>query len=161
MLTACFIRSILEYNPESGQFIWKIRPRKRTPAGSVAGFIREGRLLIGIDGRAYRAHRLAFLWMNGVWPKNEVDHKDRNSLNNKWDNLREATRVQNLANRAVRKNSRTGVKGVYFDPRRKKYRASIGHGGKQIFLGHYDSLIAAQSVYTETAFKLNGEYAGS
>ncbi len=111
-LTQEYIKSILDYNPETGIFTWKWReftnPRCNgwntkyadKPAGRNSTKKRHS-LEIGINGALYCSHRLAWLWMTGTWPKQEIDHRDNNPMNNKWENLREATHAQNMLNRKL------------------------------------------------------------
>lgn len=109
MITAERLRELLYYNHETGEFRWKTRRRNGRLAGSllrVTGYYR-----VGLDGRAYLAHRLAWLWMTGTWPK-DIDHVDRNPLNNRWSNLREATQSENNGNMKLDKRNKTGFRGV-------------------------------------------------
>ena len=89
----------------------------------------------------------------------EVDHRNRNRLDNRRCNLRFATRLQNQANLSTRVNSETGFKGVNFDKRRGKYRARIGHNGMQIHLGTFVSKLDAARAYNEAAAEHFGEFA--
>jgi hypothetical protein len=113
ILTAARLREVLNYNPKTGEFSWvqNWTPRatlgfgkgRRKKVGTIKWCGRKrGQAkyrVIGIDGRLYFAHRLAWLWMTGKWPKHEVDHRDRDGLNNRWRNLRDVTRKQNEANK--------------------------------------------------------------
>ncbi len=89
----------------------------------------------------------------------QIDHKDQNPLNNQRPNLRSATVSQNLHNRGAQKNSTTGVKGVYFDKQRGKYRAQIRVEGKQYYLGLYDTIPEAIVVVQRKREELVGEFA--
>jgi len=100
MLTQAKLRDILWYDPETGVFIW-LRPPKHNSKllGKPAGNTRpDGYTTIRINGEAYYAHRLAFLYMTGQWPEPETDHIDRNPFNDRWSNLREATSSLNKYN---------------------------------------------------------------
>ncbi len=88
-----------------------------------------------------------------------IDHKDRDGLNNSRSNLRSATPSQNSCNRALRKDSRTGRKGVSFDKGRGKWFAKIQFNGRQHFLGRFATLEAASDAYDAAALKLHGEFA--
>lgn len=101
-LTQEYLKSILEYNLETGKFIWLVKTSNRVKIGMYAGTLRNnGYLKININGQLYYAHRLAWLYMTGKWPENHIDHKDGIKDNNKWENLREATYSQNNKNRAA------------------------------------------------------------
>ena len=101
-LTQEYLKSILEYNPETGLFIWLKQVSNRIKSGSTAGTIRsDGYVKIIINRKIYFAHRLAWLYMTGKWPEDLVDHKDNIKHNNIWENLREANHSQNNKNRAA------------------------------------------------------------
>ena len=120
MLTVERLRELLHYNPETGVFTYRVT-RKGVSKGKVAGWHgkTDSRRRICLDGKTYLASRLAFLYMTGCWPKNEADHIDTNPTNDQWSNLRDATRVENCRNKSHYKNSKTGVKGVYFAAQKK------------------------------------------
>src|SRR5215467_8628570 len=101
-IDATRVREVLDYDFETGRFTWRVK-RTRVTVGDLAGCLDAGRYKIRISGRNYWAHRLAFLWMTGEWPQGEVDHKNGNPTDNRWSNLRDATRPQNQHNRGVRK----------------------------------------------------------
>lgn len=93
--------------------------------GEIAGYDAGGYRNIRIDGRAYRVHRLAWLWMTGEWPDPECDHINTVKNDNRWFNLRKATRGQNAANRNANSTSWTGQKGVTWDKRNSKWMGTI------------------------------------
>lgn len=138
MLTQSRLKEVLEYKPNTGEWIW-IKPlANRTPLGSVAGSInREGYRTIVIDKKRYQSSRLACLYMTGNWPSEEMDHIDRNRTNDSWSNLRQASRTENAVNRNTFKNNTSGSKGVYWYDRTKMWMASIGVDSKLIHLGYF------------------------
>lgn len=115
---------------------------------------------IGSKSQLFPAHRLIYPLMGVEIPQGfEVDHKDCNAHNNRWENLRLATRVQNAANQKVHLNRKHKhlPKGV--SQKRKRFRAQIGFGGKQINLGHYGTPETAHAAYAKKAQELYGDFA--
>ena|SRR5215472_2841384 len=154
-LTADYVRSILDYDPETGIFRWKITLSKRATAGKPAGRSRVGkRNKIGIKGGEYMAHRLAWLIMTGEWPAQEVDHRDLDPSNNRWTNLREATPSQNQSNRPVRRHSKTKVTGVCWDSIHQNWIAYIN----KRHIGHFRSFDNAANARREAEEHLHGEF---
>ena len=141
MISVDTLKSQLEYDPETGVFQWLVVKRKsggRTKIGERAGFIRsDGYRFIGIDGRAYMAHKLAWLYVTGEWPNCVIDHADRDRSNDAFDNLRKATWIENCQNKSIRSNNRSGVTGVSYDSARCKWAARIKVDGKYLSLGRY------------------------
>jgi hypothetical protein len=141
---------ILDYNPRTGFFTWRVRVAQNAYPGQPAGSIysdrnpKYKRLYIQIDGKRYAAHRLAWFYMTGKWPSDEIDHIDRNPLNNKWTNLREVNRLANVLNGTPRGRSLpTGVRSAG----RGRYRASAKKNGKNVELGVFPTPEAAHSAY--------------
>src|SRR5262245_21672838 len=124
----------LDYNPATGVFTWRQGPR----AGRVAGCVDvvNGHVKIGLGGRRYYAHRLAWLWMVGRMPVGEIDHADCNKANNAWLNLREASDTENRWNVPPQRNNQLGLKGVVRNGRR--FRARINVNGRDYHLGQFD-----------------------
>src|SRR6266852_2833677 len=109
-----FLKSILHYEPETGAFIRLSVRNPRHRLGETAGRIdAKGYIIIEINGKSYRAHRLAWFYMTGKWPEDEIDHKDLNKSNNAWLNIREATNQQNKYNRSPTIKNKLGIKGVH------------------------------------------------
>lgn len=157
------VREILDYDPATGIFRWKVDISCHQK-GSVAGTPAKRYLSIRYQGRFYAVHRLAFLWMTGEWPKEIVDHADRDKLNNRWSNLREATISQNAQNRKASRVNKLGMKGVNYKIRFGvgKYEAHIREtGGKRHYLGRFDSAQEAYQAYLEAAKQLHGDFAHS
>lgn len=165
-LTAEFVRSILDYDPETGVFRWKERPEypqkwNTRYAGTVAGAVssnhRYVRLQIRIEEMMYKAHRIAWLYFYGEWPANDIDHIDGNAINNKISNLRCCTKVQNSAN--SKGKSRCGLpKGVDYSMARKKYRARISMSGSDHHLGYFDDPQSAHLAYCDASKRIHGEF---
>lgn len=138
MITQKELKKILYYNSLTGDFT---RLKKTAPCvkiGDIAGSVAlDGCRQISVKGKLYKAHRLAFLYMEGQFPKDGVDHKDHNRDNNAWLNLRHATQSINLKNQSKRKDSLAEVVGVNWIKRRKKWRSRITTNGEEIHLGMF------------------------
>lgn len=105
-------------------------------------------------------HRIIWLWKTGVWPAREIDHKNGIRTDNRWCNLRIATRLQQNANQKLynRKN-KSGIKGIFWHEECKGYAAVIHANGKKIWLGAHDSKDLAVAAYIIAAKKYFGEFA--
>ena len=136
-LTQKRLKELLDYDPKTGDFIWKVRTTNSIEIGDIAGSFSHGYIQIGIYGVLYLAHRIAWLYEYGYFPENGLDHKDRIRHHNWIDNLREASQQCNLRNTGNRKNNTSGVKGVCWDKDRNKWVARIVVNGKQSNLGGY------------------------
>lgn len=156
MLTAEALRRQLRYDPDTGLFWWLIPGRKRRlhqPAGSQR---KDRRWVIRVDGTLYLAHQLAWLWMTGVWIA-EIDHANLDPGDNRWCNLREATRSQNAANRGAQRNNKLGVKGV--QKHQSGFRARIWKLGHCVDCGVYPTVEQASAAYAKAAAELHGAFA--
>lgn len=162
MLTAERLRSLMVYNPETGIFVRLVSAGCR-PAGSEAGrphpSTPTGYVMMGVDGRLYTAHRLAWLYVYGEWPTRDVDHRDGNRANNAIGNLREATESQNAANSGMRRHNTSGFRGVSWNSRAKKWLATIVVRGRKKHLGFFADAAEASAVYNEAAAREFGEFA--
>lgn len=163
-LTQERLKELLDYSPETGLFYWLIDRPPLRKAGDTAGALRDtGYISISVDDRACKAHQLAWLWMTGGWPPRFIDHRDTDKANNRWLNLRLATKSQNQANMRAPKNNKSGFKGVSRyragDRRGLPWQASIGKDGKSFCLGHFETAEQAHMAYAIAARKLFGEFA--
>lgn len=140
-------KQLINYNPETGQFLWKERSVKRFNsryANKPAGCIHTNQngkqyVTISINNKRYLAHRVAWLIYTGEWPKNEIDHINGNSLDNRICNLRDVTRSQNNKNLGIGKKNKSGKVGVSFLKKRKKWIADISVNSKNKRLGYFDN----------------------
>ncbi len=140
ILTQEYLKTILTYSKKTGEFIWLISPRASVKIGQIAGTKnKNGYIHIKIRQKIYLAHRLSWFWMTGHWPKSQMDHINGDKSDNKWYNLREATRQQNNLNRGHNKNNTSGYKGVTWHKQAQKWRARSINEGKRISLGLYDT----------------------
>lgn len=159
-LTARYLRDHFSYDRATGLFRYRIAPRNSTiRAGDVAGWMTdEGYVAIEIRGKSHKAHRLAVLHVNGRWPKEAVDHRNGLKSDNRWDNLREATKAENGHNRAgANRNSKTGLLGVKVltYKERQYYRAAITANGKRVYLGTHPTAEAAHAAYMKAKGELH------
>ena len=159
-LTAERLRELLSYDSEMGIFTW-LKPPARMPylRGHPAGTNRgDGYVRVMIEGRPFFAHRLAWLYMTGVWPVDRVDHWDEDKSNNRWGNLRESTASTNGANRSRPRNNKSGLKGVYLDARSGKWIAQLHHLGRNKYLGRFNNKDEAAAAYLDAAVSTHGEF---
>jgi hypothetical protein len=154
------LNSLLSYDPDTGHITWRIS-KGRVRAGSAAGSISgNGYLYIRVDKKNYSAHRLAWLLFYRSWPA-VLDHINRNKLDNRICNLRQATPSENGANRGVQKNSRSGLKGVHKANQANGWQAQIKINGKVRHLGTFDTPEEASAAYNASSRKLFGPFAHS
>jgi hypothetical protein len=160
------LHAALDYNPDTGVFTWHHRPDQSTRtnsrmAGKPAGHhcARLKYVLLGLNGRLYRAHRLAWLYVHGEWPEGEIDHINGDGFDNRISNLRLATRSQNNMNVRAHRDSTSGLKGAYWDKRSRTWLAQIRLNGKQHYLGKYDTAEEAHAAYCAAAERLHGAFA--
>ena len=173
-ITAADIRSALDYDPLTGVFTWRERPAVSPadrrfnslfagkPAGSVWHDKKRGQryVKIQINGQRYRAHRLAWIVSKGPIPDgHDVDHRNGDSLDNRLDNLRPATRSQNIMNSRLRSDNTSGLKGVSYHPRKRKHQARITLNGRTHSLGYYDTAEEAYAAYRAEAARRFGPFA--
>jgi HNH endonuclease/AP2 domain len=148
------LRELLDYNPDTGVFIWKVKPCKNKNAGIEAGCISTGYRLIKVLKKYYQAHRLAWLYVYGEFPSKFIDHINGNPLDNRIVNLREATNYENSQNiYKPQSNNTSGFLGVTYMQKKKKWRAKIAVEGKRLSLGYYKSPEDAHKAYIEAKRK--------
>lgn len=152
------LKNALRYDPDTGVFVW-LENSKRALVGTVAGSVNsKGYREISVCGMRRKAHRLAWLYVYGTWPEKQIDHVNCNRDGNRIENLREATNQQNCRNQPKPKNNTTGYKGVSFTKRNGKYSASIGVGGKAIWLGYHATAEAAHQAYAMAVSRYFGDF---
>ena len=158
-LTQEYLKSILDYDLDTGIFTWKVSKANRTKVGDVAGWSYNGYREIEINNKAYKAHRLAWLYVYGEMPKKLIDHVDGNRSNNKISNLREATYQENSENYKTPKTNKSGVKNVSWYKSLNKWVVSISIRKTKKTVGYYDDLELAELVAIEARNKYRGEFA--
>jgi hypothetical protein len=160
LIDAPELRRLLSYDPETGEFRWRVYRNWRITAGDLAGSLNGyGHRQIKIHGTMYMAHRLAWLYVYDEWPRNDLDHINGLPDDNRLANLREATDSQNIANSHRRVDNTSGYKGVTWDRSAQKWLAYIRVNGKRSNFGYFDDPVVAHAVYLDKARELFGEFA--
>jgi hypothetical protein len=145
------VNELLEYNPFNGKISWKI-PCSNQKAGDAAGYLDEDYLRISIDGKTYYAHRLAHLLMTGHWPEQNPEHKNQQGADNRWKNIKDlAPQHDNVGNTRLNSRNTSGLRGVTWDKRDKKWKVRILVYGKNIHLGRFDDKEEAGLVWDAAA----------
>ena len=155
-LTQAELMRVMSYDMETGHFTRLVKS-KVSSVGDVCGYVMQtGYRLIGIGGRSYTAHRLAFLYVTGEFPTEQVDHINRNRSDNRWKNIRPASNLDNSRNKKRLSRNTSGATGVSFIKANQKWRATIGVKYKEIYLGYYETfdeaLIARKSAERQYGF---------
>jgi hypothetical protein len=157
ILTQELIKDLFDYR--NGVLYWKVRLLNQIQIGDSVGCVNNnGYLATSIKGKKYLNHRLIFLMFYGYLPT-FIDHVDNNPLNNRIENLREASLSQNQQNKKISVNNTSGVKGVVWNKKRQKWHVQLRVSGKQKFFGLYDNLELAQLVAQEARNTYHGQYA--
>lgn len=167
-LTAEYLREILDYDPETGAFTWKLRA-DATPqwngkyAGKPAGShdTSTGYHQLSINGIFRYAHRAAWLYTFGEWPAQQIDHINGVGSDNRISNLRLASHTENMRNTRKRADNTSGFKGVSHAKHAKRWRAKIQSHQKQRYLGCFDTPEEAHAAYCKAAAELYGEFANT
>lgn len=137
------LKEYLSYDAETGKFTWIKKPSIGVSIGDEAGGKSlNGYVQICLHGKSYYAHRLAYLFMEGRWPKNILDHVDGDKTNNTWVNIRESTKSGNAQNMRATKST-----GAHYFKRDGRWMSSICKDGKKYHLGYYDTQEEAHQAY--------------
>jgi len=146
------LKRLLIYDSKTGIFTWRVRRGGKARAGDVAGSVRsDGYRAVKINSRNYQEHRLAWLYIHGTFPSNQIDHINRIRVDNRISNLRLATNMENSWN--------TSAAGVGFHKITGKYQAYIYVRGKHIHLGLFDTVEEAATIRRGAEQKYFGEFA--
>lgn len=120
------LKKLLDYDPLTGVFTWKVSKSKSIRIGRIAGFINFfGYRMISIDNKQYREHRLAWLYIYGEFPQHGTDHVNHVRNDNRISNLRDVKQSENVRNAEMRKDNTSGITGVSWDKRDNKWHAQI------------------------------------
>lgn len=147
-LTAERVRELFNYAPETGRLVAQKTGNKRY-AGRTVGTQVTGRrdggkhLVLAIDGRNYLAHRVIWLHVHGEWPKHTIDHINGLSNDNRIENLRDVTQLENSRNKKRISSNTSGITGVAWRKSKGKWRAHITIMKKSIHLGYFDKFADA------------------
>jgi hypothetical protein len=153
-LTAARLRELLHYDPDTGVFTWRVKRRGTASAGSIAGTVNDGYVKIKVDGVRWGAHRLAWFWMTGSAPADEIDHQNGDHCDNRWSNLRQGTHADNMQNQiTAQADNRTGLLGVR--RRGKRFGAEINANGVKRWLGAFGTAEEAHAAYVATKRELH------
>jgi hypothetical protein len=161
-LSADELRSIVSYDPGTGSITWRVyrnayggKVIPGTPAGRLD---RNGYRVIVINGLVYWSGRLAWYLYYGVWPRGQIDHINMDFTDDRITNLREATMTQQRGNQRVRRDSRSGLKGVRKTPE-GRWSARVRYAGVKYYLGRFDTPEEAHAAYVAASKRLFGEFA--
>lgn len=147
MITQNRLKEVLDYNSDTGVFVRKLK-QTGVKQGKVSGSLTNEKYKVtSIDRKTYKCHRLAWLYMTGEFPNGQIDHINGNRSDNRFCNLRDVSKQQNIQNQrtAQRSNKSTGVLGTFKNG--KKFAARISHGNIKKYLGTYPTIEEASKAY--------------
>jgi hypothetical protein len=158
MLTQSELKKLLDYNPDTGIFTWT-NPKKKTNIGKIAGcFDSAGYVIIRINKKSYKAHRLAWLYNYGKFPNSLLDHINGIKNDNKLCNLRECTNIENQFNTKLNIRNISGAKGVSWNNQLKKWKVCLNINKQQKHFGYFENLELASLVATEAKIKFHKQF---
>ena len=156
MLTYERAKELFSYSPETGELRWATKASRKVVPGAVAGCITvHGYRQVRVDGKFYKAHRIAWLLRTGEWPEHEIDHANGVRDDNRWVNLREATSAENKQNMARRSDNTSGYTGVIFEKRVKLWEARVVMDGRIYSAGYFDTPEQAADAYAKAKSELH------
>lgn len=139
--TQTLLHQVYDYDETTGALAYK-RDFNRRHAGELATTPTSNDYLVVTMDKTYLAHRIIWLMNTGIFAE-FVDHENHKRDDNRWDNLRDATRQVNAQNKSINSNNTSGYLGVSFMPKKNKFRATITVDRKQIHLGLFDTSLEA------------------
>lgn len=168
ILTQEVLKELLHYDPDTGIFTWKERDRryftstghqttwnKRFSGKETNGLSVQGYVRISIFYKRYRAHRLAFLYMEGRFPRDKVDHWLGDRADNRWNKISHSSQLQNCRNMKICKRNKTGIIGLSWHKKSQKYMACINVNYKTNYLGIYEDFFEACCARKSAEIKYN------
>lgn len=156
MITQEILKELFDYN--NGNFVRKKTIQSRSMQGQIAGARSTGnRYIVSVNYKRYKLHRLIWLWHHGNLPK-EIDHIDGDPSNNKIENLRPASRCENMRNTKIPVTNKSGYKGVSWHRHSNKWIATITVENKQIYLGLFDCIEQAHQAYCKASKEKHGDF---
>ncbi len=161
MLTTERLKMLFEYDMVTGKLTRTITLSRRSKVGEAIGFVgKNGYLYASVDSKTYPLHRLIWKW-HGLEDGPFLDHINCDVSDNRIENLRPATRHENMQNRGIPKNNTSGVKGVVWKADKQKWRVRVGVNGKRIHVGDFEDFELAELVAIEARNKFHGQFANS
>ena len=158
MLTQERLKELLDYDPETGVFTWKVKVNRKIVVGSIAGSKNpRGYIKIRIDKIAYSAHRLAWLYMYGCWPAKQIDHINRVKNDNRIENLRDVSQQNNVWNVSTPKHNKSGLMGVCYVKRDNRWLAQIKKNRKTIYIGSFVDANEAHQAYLKVKNSIHNQ----
>lgn len=159
MINQELLKELFDYNLDNGNFTWLTNRGKNLLVNTIAGTnVGNGYTRIRINGKQYLAHRLAWLYVYGVWPIEQLDHINGIRSDNRLSNLREATNKENNVNRGLTKVNTSGYKGVSWSKHANKWLSRIMVNGKSLHLGYFIDKDEAIEAYKQAAIIHHGSF---
>jgi hypothetical protein len=155
------VKELVRYDPKTGVFIFRQNRSNRLAGSMAGGKTKLGYILVRLDNCQIYAHRLAWFYVYGEWPPEQVDHINGVRDDNSLGNLRLASQSQNTCNGVLRRTNTSGYRGVSWVKEKKKWVAGLTKNGKQYKLGYFDDPKEAHMAYLDAARKLHGQFSKS
>jgi hypothetical protein len=160
MLTAERARELFDYDPDTGVICWRksLNPKRIKDGSAILPHKSNMYGRVGVDGKHYSLHRVAWLLSYGQWPDGLIDHINGNPLDNRLCNLRVVNHTQNRRNSKRPITNKSGFKGVCFEKKPRRWRAYVYVNRKRIHIGYFDTPEEAHLAYCAAAATHFGEH---